>query len=299
VNTAHQFLGEGLALLSAVLWAGAVIFFRISSEKIHPISLNLFKNLIALILLIPTMYLLKIPLILKFPLNYYLLFIASGILGMTIADTLFFMSLARIGASLHAIIACSYSPTVVILSMIFLAERLRFFQILGTVFIILAVFMLTQIKPSSLPERKKLLEGILYGILSNLSTAFGIILIKQKLPVTPILWATTIRLLAGTLSLLIITVLFNNRKIIFSSQFFIKGFIYSLGGSFLGTYLALIVWLAGLKYTQVSVASILNQTSSIFIFLFAALFLKEKITLMKIVAIILAAIGVFLVFLGT
>jgi drug/metabolite transporter (DMT)-like permease len=69
-------------------------------------------------------------------------------------------------------------------------------------------------------------------------------------------------------------------------------------GSVLGTYLALIFWIGGMKYAPASIAAALNQTSSIFIFILAALFLKEEITRYKIVGIILAIAGVFLVIRG-
>jgi drug/metabolite transporter (DMT)-like permease len=58
------------------------------------------------------------------------------------------------------------------------------------------------------------------------------------------------------------------------------------------------VWLAGMKYTQASIASALNQTSTIFIFIFAAIFLKESINLKRTIGIILAFIGSFLVLSG-
>ena len=57
----------------------------------------------------------------------------------------------------------------------------------------------------------------------------------------------------------------------------------------------MILWLAGMKLTQASVASALNQTSNIFVFIFAAVILKESMNKKKIVAIILAMAGAFLV----
>jgi drug/metabolite transporter (DMT)-like permease len=69
-------------------------------------------------------------------------------------------------------------------------------------------------------------------------------------------------------------------------------------GSFLGSYIAMIIWLGGMKYTQVSTASALNQTTNIFIFIFAAIFLKEKITKQKTFGILSAMIGATMVTFG-
>jgi drug/metabolite transporter (DMT)-like permease len=66
-------------------------------------------------------------------------------------------------------------------------------------------------------------------------------------------------------------------------------------GSFLGGYLSLIAWMAGMKYAQASEASVLNQMNTIFIFVLGIIFLKEKLTPKKTLAFILAATGVVLV----
>jgi drug/metabolite transporter (DMT)-like permease len=57
----------------------------------------------------------------------------------------------------------------------------------------------------------------------------------------------------------------------------------------------MVIWIAGIKYTQASIASALNQTSTIFIFIFAGLILREPITVRRALGIILAFTGAFLV----
>ncbi len=56
----------------------------------------------------------------------------------------------------------------------------------------------------------------------------------------------------------------------------------------------MIAWLAGMKYTMVSVAAVLNQLSTVFIFILAAIFLKEPVTLPRVSATILAVLGAIL-----
>jgi len=87
------YLGEILASLAAVLWAIAVILFKKSGEHVHPIALNLFKTALAVILFIPTLYFFKQPFFRDAPLNEYVLLLASGAIGIGIADTLFFKCL--------------------------------------------------------------------------------------------------------------------------------------------------------------------------------------------------------------
>jgi drug/metabolite transporter (DMT)-like permease len=68
----------------------------------------------------------------------------------------------------------------------------------------------------------------------------------------------------------------------------------ALPGSIVGNYLAMLAWFAGVKYTLVSVSAILNQLTTIFTFVLAAIFLKEAVTPPKLVAIALAASGALL-----
>jgi drug/metabolite transporter (DMT)-like permease len=71
-----------------------------------------------------------------------------------------------------------------------------------------------------------------------------------------------------------------------------------LPATLLGSYIALLAWIAGMKYTLVGIAAILNQTSTIFILLFASLLLQEPVTRRKIIASVLAIAGILLVTLG-
>ena len=66
-------------------------------------------------------------------------------------------------------------------------------------------------------------------------------------------------------------------------------------GSGLGTFVALSFWIIG--YANIEhppIASILGQTSVIFIILLSWIFLKEKITLIRLISMLFASIGVCL-----
>ncbi len=293
-----SYLGQTLALISAFAWAFAVVLFKKSGETVHPIALNLFKNLLALILLLPTLAIFRQALFRPVRFSEYVIFLISGFLGMAIGDTLFFMSLNRIGASLSAIVGYMYSPSIIILSVLFLKESFSSLQILGVILIIGALLSTMQIKLPENLTRQGLLIGILLGILATFSTAIGVVLIKPILNHTPLLWATEIRLIAGFFGLLLITLFLPTKKRIILSLFNTKGIGYTVGGTIVGTYIALVVWLGGMKYTQVSIAAPLNQISNIFVFVLAAIILKEPITLRRILAIIVAFAGALLIFLN-
>ena len=128
--------------------------------------------------------------------------------------------------------------------------------------------------------------------------AFGIVMIKTLLNRSPLLPLSEIRLLGGGIVLAIVLLFHPNRKKIISPHLNRKGWAYLISGSFIGTYIALVLWLAGMKYAQTSLAAALNQTSNIFIFIFAAMFLKEPITKRRLVGIILGVSGALVIVFG-
>ena len=62
--------------------------------------------------------------------------------------------------------------------------------------------------------------------------------------------------------------------------------------AFLGQYVSMALWMAGYKYTEASVAAVLNETASVFIVLLAALFLGEGLDARRLVGVTCTLSGV-------
>ena len=156
-------LGEVLAVVTAITWALAVIFFKRSGEAVRPMGLNLFKNILAIVLFLPTIYVFGESLLRRAPATDYLLLLASGALGIGIADTLFFKSLNLLGAGRSAIVDCLYSPFIIGLSLVWLGERLTVLQLVGAIMIISAVLAITGERAANTLDRKSTLLGVFLG----------------------------------------------------------------------------------------------------------------------------------------
>lgn len=292
------YFGEILALVTAMTWAVAVILFKKSGEKVHPIALNLFKNLLAFILFIPTLYLAGEYFFRSAPAGDYWLLIISGILGVGLGDTLFLKSLNLLGAGLQSIVNCLYSPSIIVLSFIWLGETMGPLQIIGAMLILSAVLSAVRLKGLGNISRKNLFWGISLGVLCHLVSAIGIVMIKTLLERSPLIWVIEIRLLGGIVILFAALLLNPQRRSIISSLNSVGSWKFTISGSVTGAYLAMMLWLAGMKYAQASIVSALNQTANIFVFILAYLLLKEPINRQRIIGIILGVGGVFLVTFG-
>jgi drug/metabolite transporter (DMT)-like permease len=290
-------MGELYALVSAVVWAFAVILFKKSGETVPPFALNLYRALISCVLVLVTMLVLREPLISGAPVRDYLILFLSGIIGIAISDTLFHRSLNIVGAGITAIVDCLYSPFVVIIAYLSIGERFGPWQVSGMIIIISAVVFTARHEPPSGTTRRQLIAGVLWGVLAMFTLAVGIVIAKPVLSRVPVLWATAMRLTGCVAVMLPIGMLSRGRRDIIRAFTPSVSWRFTLSGSVVA-YIALVVWIAGMKYTQAGIAAILNQTNTIYVLLFASLFLGEPFTRRKFVAAALAVAGILMVTMG-
>jgi len=284
-------LGEGLSVLAALAWAMAVILFLVSGRKVHPLALNLFKSLGSSVLLLFTLAAAGSPLLVSAPFKTYALLAASGIFGIALADTYFLKCLNLMGAGLTAVIDCLYSPFVIILSILILRERMKAPQVAGVALILLAILIVSVKKNETKLPANILAQGVSLGALAMLLQAAGIVMIKPILSDVSILWATWLRVTAAALTLMVSVAFHPERQSMKRSLLIFNNWKAMVPAALLGSYIGLLAWMLGMKLTRAVVAAPLNQLNTIFIFILAALFLKEKATPVKIAAVVLAFAG--------
>ncbi len=288
-------MGEIFALACALAWGAAVILFRKSGESVSPLSLNLFRVAVSSVLFVATLLFSGIPLFGVAPWEDYAILVVSGVIAIALSDTLFHMSLNRVGAGINAIIDVLYSCFILFFAYIMLGETLRPIQLVGMGLVIGGILVTTQVQPPPGVPRRTLVAGILLGVGAMASLGFGIILAKPVLETSGVIWATAVRQLGSLLVLLPVAAIHPQRKKLFRVFRPDPSWKFSLPGTVMGSYVALILWIGGMKYIPAGKAAILNQTSTIYILLFASIFLKEAFTLRKAMASVLAVAGVLLV----
>jgi len=305
-------MGIIYAIACAITWAAAVILFKTASEKMHPLIINACKNWVGTILMVPTVLIFSPFSLADISHADLAILILSGVLGIGIADALILKSLEAIGASKFAVIECTYSPCVIFVAIFLLGESLSLIQAVGVVLVLAAIFVVSVPNPSILTmssddeaqtvkaaNARKIQIGIIFGILGFLVMAIGITVVKPLFDRIPLLAIVFIRLFAGSIAsmILIKTIGLPMKQM---RQFFtIEKKAQFYWACVLSTYISMILWVAGIKYNEVSIASVLNQTSTVFTVLFAAMFLKEKLTKKVLTAAGMAIMGVLIVTLNT
>ena len=296
------YFGELAALSAAICWSIAVIIFKSASKSLSPLLITALKNSIALFSFIILFLLFDIPIWYDgFSNTDYIKIIVSGILGMGIGDILFIYALSQIGANRVAILNCFEPAVIYCFSILMLGTILTTQQFIGFIIVIISLLIVSyekDIKDID-PYIKK--RGIILQLTAIFLSSIGIVLIKPVLSktadsITMQLWITAFRLFPGFIVAWIIFFFQKNRlnylKPLKKSNMIIK-IILSSG---LGTFIALSFWIIG--YANIEkppIASIIGQTSVIFIIILSFIFLKEKISKLRIVSILCALCGVVLI----
>jgi len=289
--------GEIFALASAAIWALAVILMRRAGDTLPAFELNLFKNSLGILLLFPTILLfggLELP---DYSLYEFVVVFVSGVIGIAVADTWYLRALNLMGASRTGIVASMFSPFVVLLSMIFLGERMNSWQWLGFFLVVSGVLVVTWRTNRSTVDTSHIKKGAVYGVASMFMMALGIVMVKEILEIKPLLWTIELRLAGGITGLLVFMLVRGQWQSVKDN--FRKPHRWGtvIMASFLASYVSLILWLAGYKLIDASIASILNETNVVFIIVLAWLMLGERISWRKIAGIALAGGGVVIMML--
>ena len=268
----EHYYGILFAIFASILWSITVTIVKPITNNISPFLINPIKNSIGFILFILLFLIIDVPLWYDTLYTYeYAIILLSGSLGMVLGDTIFIYALSQIGANRVAIVD-SFSP-------------------------------LTYEKDYEDIDYRVKRFGILLVLGAMACTGFGVVYLKTVLnrinedgvDIHLNLWITAFRLVPGVVLSWIIFLLKKNKYDLIQPLKIKHNLRILCIASFLGPFLALGFWILGYTFiAKPSVTSIIGQTSVVFIVILSWLFLKEKITKLRILSTTLVFIGVIL-----
>ena len=226
----------------ALLWAISSIIYAQAGQTAVPLVLNLAKGVVAIAFMIITLGIQHSPLP-SLDTWDWLLLMGSGIVGIGIGDTVFFMALNSLGARRTVLLEALAPPLAALLAIAFLGEILGWAAYGGIVLTVLGVTWVVlertgdEAPPSTHPSNRPSVastaegkakgtvkeaiesetglpgafqtqyrQGLIYALLAALCQATGAVMTRAALVDTTIspLWSGLIRLSAGTLLVLIL-----------------------------------------------------------------------------------------------
>ena len=302
----EHYYGILFALFASILWSITVTIIKPITNHISPFLINPIKNSIGLILFCISFIIFNIPFWYGHLYNYeYVIILISGILGMVLGDTIFIYALNKIGANRVAIVD-SFSPLFIYSYSILLLpnQSLTFIQIIGFLVTISGLLILTYEHDYGDINYKVKRFGILLVLGAMACTSLGVVYLKIVLNrihepgisgIKLNLWITAFRLIPGVILSWIIFLFQKNKHQLLSPLKEKSNYKPLIIASILGPFLALGCWILGYGFIEKpSVVSIIGQTSVVFIVILSWLFLKEKLTGLRILSTSFVFIGVIL-----
>lgn len=275
-----------MAMLSAASWAiGTVLFERIGRVMSAP-AITFFKSLFSLLLMALLMFFFGWSL----PSDTDLLLLAiSGLVGISVGDTLFFASLQCLGAKIQVLYFILGQVVTIILSYLILGEVLTIVQYICSMMILIGVLIVIIGKQNGHPNK---LKGVVEGFLAMICYSVSIIIIKQCVSHMSAVTVTFYRMLFSTAFILIGVLLggkISNWMSPLKNKSTLTLFILNVT---IVTYGGFLLSVVAIKYIDVAIASIIATTETIFTFLFAYLINKEPPKKRELVGATIALIGV-------
>lgn len=289
-----SFLGVLAALVSAISWAAAAVLYSRILKNISSLNLNLYRGiLVCAYLLIPIAVIGWTPASLKDT----MLLLLSGILGIAVADTFYFLALRHLGVRLTTMTASLVPVTTALASFAFLNERLSPTAWVGIVFASIGIGWILWERNGNLSQvAVNKFAGLQYAALSIIAMTTAILLAKVGISSTPAVQGAFLRTAGATGALLIYNVLRKRKFLIFWNELAdpelfralcLTALITTFGGFYLSLY--------AIKHLPVSVAGTLNSTTPLFVLPMAIWFLKERVPRQSIFGVFIAVIGIALI----
>lgn len=291
-------LGATFALLTALTWSIASLFFTRSGKFYLPVPLSLVNCIIGLTLgaLVYVVAGHPAP---NAPWQHVALLATSGALGIGIADTLYFGSINDIGAGRAAIIETAYAPLAVLAAFFYLDERLTPRDFVGLALVLSGVVVVAfeaRNEGRTDTTKARALRGVVYGFGATALFVVAIIGIRRLLPLYDVQWIALVRMSGGFIATAVICLARPEwRRQMVTVAKPQHAWRYVIPAGLFGMFMSMQLWVAGFKYAKASIVAVLNQMSTLFIVVLASIFLGEKLTRMKVVALVLAFAGALLV----
>jgi drug/metabolite transporter (DMT)-like permease len=284
-------IGALAAIGSAASWALGAVLFKQLGDTLPPVVLTAAKGVVGAAMLALVLW----PLVFQpEPFGVLVSLSLSGLLGIAVGDTLFFMALNRLGAQVVVLMLTLSQVLTVLLAVAWLGERPEPIAWAGIALIICGVTAVMWLRMRGETGRSEA-PGLLFGLAAVACMAVSTIIAKQAMDAgSNSAQATFVRMVAGTAGAVLLGAVSGQgvtslRPLLaphFAGFFLISVAVVTFGGFWLS--------LLAINYAGVAVANALGSLEPVLVLPFAAVFLRERITPPILVGALAATSGVLL-----
>jgi drug/metabolite transporter (DMT)-like permease len=270
-----RMLGALAALGSAASWALGSVLFKQLGEALQPVVLTATKGIAGAVMLAVVLRALAFQ---PVPPGALVLLVLSGLLGIAVGDTLFFMALNRLGAQAVVLLLTLGQVLTVLLAVVWLGERPEPVAWAGIALITGGVTTVMWPRLRGDAGHSETL-GVLLGLAAVVCMAVSTVIAKQAMDAgSNSAQATLVRMAAGTAGAVLLGAAVGQRMSSlkpllvprFAGFFLLSVAVVTFGGFWLS--------LVAINNAGVAVANTLGSLEPVLVLPFAAVLLRERIT---------------------
>jgi drug/metabolite transporter (DMT)-like permease len=296
-------MGEIASILTSVCWVLSTIFFTAGGKRVGSMVVNRVRMVFGLILLMAANFFLYrelIPVSAE-PDRWFWLGL-SGMVGLALGDIFLFQSFLWIGPRRAMLLVASVPVLNTLFAWIFLNESLSLYGYLGIAVTVGGIFLViserTKQKDQFAEDKKHFHLGYLFCGLGVLGQSAGMILARKGVYGDfPALSGTLIRAIIATIVFFLLALFTKQLKTTYTAvKEDRKALLWITLGSISGPFLGIWLALAGLKNTDVGIASTLQALAPVLMLPVSHYLYKEHISLRAIIGTFIAMAGVAAIF---
>lgn len=297
----QAYLGEIVALATAVCWAATSLFFTIAgkqvgSQIVNRVRLPLAASFLAITHLLWQGQVLPIH---AEPSRWGWLGL-SAISGLVLGDAMLFQAFVLIGARLAMLLMTLVPVIGTLLAWVFLGETLRPLEISAIIVTMSSVaWVVSEQRNSNSVDGnpRNYVVGVLCGIGGASGQALGLILSKRGMVGDfPALSASLMRLSVASVVIWLWALIQGQFRPTVEGLRVRRARWAILGGTLVGPFIGMTLSLAAVQLTHVGIASTLMALSPVILLPLAHWIFKERITQRAIVGTVVAMVGVAMIF---
>lgn len=290
-------VGTGIALLTALAWAGSTTILKFLTAKIDTLSLNALRLWFGSVPILFFVFIWGRGFDLIHTPFLPLFFVAtSGILALAIGDTLFIKSLTFIDASrAFPITQCIFLLLTMTVSLLFLEESFTWLNIIGAVLVVVGVYLVAvagkEAKTSSYGGTN--VKGVILALMASLAWTAGAVTLKLGVTEMDAFVAAAIRTPASAIAITgLVISRRRKREILQFKKYGRRNMALAFGAGALSYGVASVSYAAAMQLIGAGKTVLITAVAPIFILPFSIVFLKEQPTIYAKVGIMISVFGV-------
>lgn len=296
--TPEMMFGIATGLLSSAIYAVSVVVYKSQSGSIRPLAISSIKMWVALAFMTALVVLPISPEPFYIPQEALAYLVVSVILGAVLGDYFYLTAQERIGVSYAFPIAMSFPIFTYLLAIAVGLEEPLLSRSIGILLAVMGVILISKEQgqdENRLVKRNLDKFGIGLALLVAILYAMGTILLQIGVEDISPIDGNFVRVAFGSVAFIPLFLVAKHRGMPTPSRRTTK--IIAVAGLF-GMGLGSLLYVSTVKFVGAAVTSVIGSLSPLFALPISMIFLKERITRVAMVGVVVTVAGVILVVLG-